>query len=484
MPTQQAKFASSQRPQGLIKRSLAVLVMLSLMPGACFALGLGELKHFSHLGEKLEAQIDLINIPTDLRAENMRLRQLSGEEAEELGVEIVARWNPLEFRVDTSRDSYQISLLSRRPVREPFLNIMVELEWPTGKLYKEYTIFLDPAPLHNSAAKSPQPGSVVKHNKTTITKTLTTASQPTVGKTYTVAPGDTLGGIARRIRLQEGGYEGRWEDRVYESNPQAFINNNRNQLLAGAQLALPVELRPKTAQKQGLLTLVTPGAAATPANPVKQQIHANQLQIDRLVAENRDLKDRLHRLENSQYISTLNATLELQKQMIAQLQQQLGKHERSATLQKQVLQQAPVQYAAASIGLGEARSEHDNKFWAMTVSGILLALLCLYSLSRIIAPKLAFAASKSAQGYAADEPLQGLDAVLVGASRRSTAERKSKQATTSDRCEEEQKKDEILQNNIKQKVGHYQQGKRSNTNDMQVHEEIEIDPELEDYLKL
>jgi len=36
-----------------------------------------------------------------------------------------------------------VKLSSERPVREPFLNFILEAQWPSGKLLREYTVLLD-----------------------------------------------------------------------------------------------------------------------------------------------------------------------------------------------------------------------------------------------------------------------------------------------------------------------------------------------------
>ncbi|SMF52835.1 LysM domain-containing protein [Alteromonadaceae bacterium Bs31] len=489
---------------GIAVRSLLVTASLSLLSSGCFALGLGDIKHSSYLGETLEARINLINIPTELSAENLRLRHLSDDEAQALGVDIVARWNRLEFDVDTSRDTYQITVASRKPIREPFLNILLELEWPKGKLYKEYTIFFDPAPLSRQADKISKHDRVGNPSTTKVSKRATKSSHGNVDKTYTVAPGDTLSSIAKRTNTQARGAESRWAEQIFNNNPHAFINNNRHLLLAGVDLQLPKALAPGSARPEphkGRLTLVAQTPEQVHANPVKARVHANQLQIDKLVAENRDLKDRLYTLENAQAFSALSATLEAQRELIADLQQALNTGKTTQNAPQQAPEEASSRvntYAAASMGPLTGYSEKNEKYWALLISAGLLMLLIGYSLARIFAARLSAANSHAsrhidvkpnlAKSYPMKTAMDEIDEVLLEIKQQeilNMQRRNTPNKQVQAKAEATQLHDENIHQQIKQKVENYQQTKEQGSKHATaVLEEIDIDPELEDYLKI
>ena len=50
----------------------------------------------------------------------------------------------LNFSVDYNGPSPVIRISSRSPVVEPFLNFLLEVQWPTGRMVREYTVLLDP----------------------------------------------------------------------------------------------------------------------------------------------------------------------------------------------------------------------------------------------------------------------------------------------------------------------------------------------------
>ncbi|WP_368665568.1 FimV family protein, partial [Pseudomonas aeruginosa] len=43
---------------------------------------------------------------------------------------------------------------SSKPVQEPYLNFLVQVLWPNGRLLREYTVLLDP-PLYSPQAAAP-----------------------------------------------------------------------------------------------------------------------------------------------------------------------------------------------------------------------------------------------------------------------------------------------------------------------------------------
>ena len=68
------------------------------------------------------------------------------------GIEFNSALLAVRFAVDRRDGKPVIKLLSNSPVNEPFLNVLVELSWNTGRLVREYTFLLDPPEY-----KGPQP---------------------------------------------------------------------------------------------------------------------------------------------------------------------------------------------------------------------------------------------------------------------------------------------------------------------------------------
>jgi len=121
--------------------ALALGAILSANNG--FALGLGEIEVSSALNQKLTARIDLLSAaPED--AESLLIWLASREEFARAGLDRPIALASLKFKTSVEDGRVYIEVFSPKPIREPFLNFLVEVDWPKGHLIREYTILLDP----------------------------------------------------------------------------------------------------------------------------------------------------------------------------------------------------------------------------------------------------------------------------------------------------------------------------------------------------
>ena len=135
------------------KLILAPALPFILLPGASFALELGEIRSQSGLNESFVGEIDLLDV-TPEALESLEVRLASDEELRQAGVERLPFLAALELRVQVSPNGRPvIRVTSQEPVREPFLDFLVEVTGPDGRLVKEYTVLLDPPA--NEAQKGP-----------------------------------------------------------------------------------------------------------------------------------------------------------------------------------------------------------------------------------------------------------------------------------------------------------------------------------------
>jgi len=125
------------KPKGL----LACALMLLPLHGA-FALGLGDLRVESSLNQNLNARIELVSVrPGDVV--NLSIRLADAEVFENAGLDRPYQLNQLKFEaVSTSESAAYIQITSQELIREPFLNFIIEVEWPGGKILREYTVLL------------------------------------------------------------------------------------------------------------------------------------------------------------------------------------------------------------------------------------------------------------------------------------------------------------------------------------------------------
>ncbi len=231
---------------------LRVLISAILLtPAAALGLGLGEIRLSSALNEPLSAEIDLVAAtPEELAALDAYLA--SPEVFQRYGLDRPAFLSSLQFSVGRGQDGRNVLLVrSSDAISEPFVSFLVDVNWPRGRLLREYTVLLDP-PVLLSAKDSPAAAPLAA--PTTAPAARPSAPPPSpqeappyptpapaadVGaSTYQVVRGDTLYGIAGSLAGGDRQAIQRTMIAVYRANPEAF-NGNINQLRAGAILRVP-----------------------------------------------------------------------------------------------------------------------------------------------------------------------------------------------------------------------------------------------------
>ncbi len=131
---------------GYVRKIARIFLMgLALLPaGFVHALGLGEIQLRSGLNQPLDAEIELLSVRPG-ETEGMIVSLAPQEAFLRAGVERPFMLRQLRFEVVQTPDGQPIiQVTTRRPIVEPFLNFLVEVDWPRGRLLKEYTVLLDP----------------------------------------------------------------------------------------------------------------------------------------------------------------------------------------------------------------------------------------------------------------------------------------------------------------------------------------------------
>src|SRR5262252_6129035 len=143
-------IASVQVPRGgtvgnrTIRTLLTLAGLLLLLPLTTLAAGLGKLTVLSGLGQPLRAEVEVVSLQRG-EAEALAARIASPEAFREAGVEYGAIVPRIRTAVERRADRFIITLSTQEPVEEPFVDLLVELNWTTGRLVRQYTFLLDPA---------------------------------------------------------------------------------------------------------------------------------------------------------------------------------------------------------------------------------------------------------------------------------------------------------------------------------------------------
>lgn len=218
-------------------RASLIAAAIAAMPLSAQAAGLGKLTVLSALGQPLRAELELSASREELSGLSAKVAPPSAYL--KAGVEYNAAVTDIRTVIERRGKHPVVRLTSHRPLNDPFLTVLVELNWPSGRMMREYTFLLDPPEV---AAKREQVftpasagGSQVARlrNQAPIDSRLLGADG-----TYKVQRGDTLNKIAM-ANAPEGVSLDQMLVALYQQNPKAFINGNMNQLRAGRILQLP-----------------------------------------------------------------------------------------------------------------------------------------------------------------------------------------------------------------------------------------------------
>ena len=255
-------------------RMIRTGVAFALLVGASFAghaAGLGKLTVSSALGQVLAAEIDLVSIqPGEL--DSLSARVASPESYRDAKIEYSSVLRLLRFTVEKRANGQPyLKATSVAPINEPFVDVLIEVTWPAGRLQREYPILLDPpgfsdakatmpvaaapavqaaaspaatpaAATAEPAAAAPMPGA----GGTPSAKTEMAAAAPTSPSADTaprdsygpVEKGETLSKIAGEVKSSALSME-QMLVALYRENKSAFIDSNMNLLKAGQILRVP-----------------------------------------------------------------------------------------------------------------------------------------------------------------------------------------------------------------------------------------------------
>lgn len=233
------------------------------------ALGLGRLNVQSALGETLKAEIDVSSL-TPEEASNLKVSVAKPEAYRAAGVDYNAVLPSTQVALQRRADGrHYLKITSDRAVQEPFVDVILELSWSTGRLVREFTLLFDPPATRTAApaavttepsmssapiAPAPQAPAQTAAQRAAAARASRPAPAPAPAPTaaapveapvasagtdqYAVRPGDTLSRIAGRVQ-RPGVSLDQMLVSLYKGNPQAFMDNNMNRLRSGVVLSVP-----------------------------------------------------------------------------------------------------------------------------------------------------------------------------------------------------------------------------------------------------
>ena len=224
------------------KLVLAIAAASALSSGMAQALQLGEMTLKSKLNQPLSVEIELLDVG-GLTASEITPSLASSQAFVDAGVDRQAFLNDLTFTpvINPSGRSV-VRVTSSKPLPDSYVRFLLQVQWPNGRLMRDYSVLLDPSKF-DSPAPAPRLAAPVG------TAPAATAPAPTMSKPaqYTTTSRDTLWEIAAKNR--NGGSVQQTMLAIQALNPDAFIDGNINRLKTGHVLRLP-SARQSTALSQ------------------------------------------------------------------------------------------------------------------------------------------------------------------------------------------------------------------------------------------
>ncbi|MDP1525134.1 MAG: FimV/HubP family polar landmark protein [Rhodocyclaceae bacterium] len=246
----------------LFKSSLmAAFLVGALGAGGAHAAGLGKLTVYSAIGQPLNAEVAVTATPEELIS--LAARIASHDAFKDAGIEFMPALTGLRFSVVKSASGQpMLRLTTDAPLNEPFLHFLVELNWTSGRMVREYTFLLDPPemlkvakpaavvtpamtePADMPAARPDTPPPVparveapVPSAAAPVQAAAPAAKEPTASEVH-VKRGDTLSKIARENLPAKIGLDQMLVS-LFNKNRDAFDGDNMNRLRAGKILRVP-----------------------------------------------------------------------------------------------------------------------------------------------------------------------------------------------------------------------------------------------------
>ncbi len=258
-------------------RGLILPIPLLLAGQAAQALGLGELKVESALEQPLKGQIRLI-LNAGESLDKVKVKLAASEDYERVGLDPTLVPPTIKLAVRQGPQGPYIEMTSSQPINEPIVSLLLEADWPKGRLLREYTLLLDPpsyAPVASVAparlsqpesfdqivqeqpepepvaaepppppqpapetAAEPEPATEPLAEQEPLTREFPVEPPTPAANEVEVAAGSTLWSIASQNR-RPGVSVQQMMVAILRANPDAFLDGNMNQLKKGSVLRIP-----------------------------------------------------------------------------------------------------------------------------------------------------------------------------------------------------------------------------------------------------
>ena len=246
---------------GMFRKTAVVLALLLLsLSYRLYALGLGEIEMQSALNQPMSADISLIST-TGVDLSGVKISLASRAAHEYLGLSRAKILSDFSFAItEDSRGTPIIHISSTELVQEPYLEFLLKVVWDNGRMVREYTVLVDPPVTMRArpvvpvapVVRKPPPAPVIAKPVKQTWQAPAPVSAPST-QSYAPAPvekkaaqhygpvrrDETLWSLAKNLRPSADIGIEQMMIALLKANPDAFADNNINNLHAGVTLKVP-----------------------------------------------------------------------------------------------------------------------------------------------------------------------------------------------------------------------------------------------------
>jgi pilus assembly protein FimV len=221
-----------------------MLPTLLCLSSALQAAALGEVTVHSALGQKLDAEIEIVALSA-AESETLAVRPATAEAFAEANIDITPAIRSLRFAIEKKGQRTVVHITSEQTLNDPFITMLFELESDGNRMMRQYALLLDPA----TVEAAPQAGTDVQTAAPAVAEAIAPApasaaavenpAAETPDYTHTVQRGETLRRIAAPLRAAANAQLEQVLVALQRANPAAFFDKNMNRVKTGSVLKLP-----------------------------------------------------------------------------------------------------------------------------------------------------------------------------------------------------------------------------------------------------
>lgn len=237
-----------------IRYILYLLFIMLLLPAPIKALGIGQPRIHSYLGEPLRITVPLLLDDETHKQLHFGYVGIANRDMfNSLGQPLLPTYSQLEIQVRGEGREVRVDISSSYPVNEPLIELPLEINIGTTRLVRMLTLLVDPPPQQLRVVSSPahsrqlaegvrveSPVAITKDTQSPPAWSVTARQQ---GRQYgPVAVGQSLAGVLADI-LDIPGYREATDYQIlvalWSANRAAFLHRNMNNMMAGSILHIP-----------------------------------------------------------------------------------------------------------------------------------------------------------------------------------------------------------------------------------------------------